>query len=135
MTTSCSRASTTRAPIEVAPSLARALANTGVDFVCERQVHHPIENYEPPLCPSCSVSADADAHGELIESWLEGEEPTFACHACKAAHPAGDWIGKFTFYVSELAVRFNNWSEVDPSFLARLGGILGPRARVVYEHS
>jgi hypothetical protein len=125
--------------VDVAPPLARdhirTLANNGVDFVCERQAHHPIENYEPPPCPSCGVPADAEAHEALVESWLESGEPPFACPAGGAAHPAGDWVAKFTFHVSELAVRFNNWGHLDPSFLAELGAVLGPRARVVYEHS
>lgn len=125
--------------VEVAPSFAhehvRTFANNGVDFLHERQVHHPMENYEPPSCPSCGVPADGDAHAELIEAWLEGGEPPFACQTCGTAQPAGDWVGKHSFYVSDLAVRFNNWAYIEASFLARLGALLGPRARVVYEHS
>lgn len=124
--------------IEIAPPFApehvRGLVNNGVDFVCERRVHHPTANYEPPRCPSCGARADADAHSQLIEPWLENEEPRLMCQACGEVHLAGDWIGKFSFYVSELAVRFNNWPDIEPSFLAKLGEILGPRARVVYEH-
>jgi len=125
--------------IEVAPALAhehiRKLANNGVDFVCERQVHHGIENYEPPQCPACHVASDPDAHSALVEPWLEGGEPSFVCQACGAANLVGDWVGKFTFQVGEAAVRFNNWSDVDTAFLAKLGASLGPRARIVYEHS
>lgn len=125
--------------VEVAPPLAhdhiRKLANNGVDFVRERAIHHPTENYEPPPCPACGVPADEDAHGEILEAWLEGDEPPFSCAACGKATAAGDWVAKFTFYVGNLAVRFNNWSDIDPDFLARIGERLGPRWRVVYEHS
>ncbi len=124
--------------IEVAPAFAhehvRGLANNGVDFVCKRQVHHPSANYEPPDCPSCGARADSDAHSQLIKPWLENEEPVLACRACGQVHLAGDWTGKFSFYVSEVAVRFNNWPCIEPSFLAKLGEILGPRSRIVYEH-
>lgn len=125
--------------VDVAPPLAqehiRMLANNGVDFIRERAVHHPIENYEPPPCPACGVLADEDAHAEILDAWLEGDEPLLACTSCGKATAAGDWVADLTFYVANLAVRFNNWSDLDDDFLARLGERLGPRWRVVYEHS
>jgi hypothetical protein len=111
------------------------LSNSGVDVIANRQVHHPVENYEPPPCPVCATPIDADLHYSLLEGWLAGVEPTVTCENCGAANRIGDWVHEFTFYVANLAVRFNNWSPLSEEFTARLGGRLGSRWRVVLEHS
>jgi hypothetical protein len=120
--------------VEAAPDLRTYSlpSNGGVDIVSTRRVHHPIGNYEPPRCPSCGAPNDA-AH-DLIEGWLEGEEPDVECAACAKTHLLGDWSGEFNFCVSEIAVRFNNWPPLAPRFLEELSARLGARVRVVYEH-
>jgi hypothetical protein len=111
------------------------LGNSGVDIVTERQVFHSVENYEPPACPSCGTPIDEEDHHDLIDGWLAGEEPSVRCPACGTTSLIGDWPGEWTFQVGELAVAFNNWPPLSAEFLASLGGLLGPRWRVVYEHT
>lgn len=113
----------------------RRLWNTGVEVLCERQLHHPIENYEPPGCPRCATPLAEDVHTALIETWIEQGEPSTSCGACSHAALLGDWPGQWTYYVAELAVRFNNWPPLTDAFIADLGTHLGPRWRVVYEHA
>jgi hypothetical protein len=108
------------------------LTNNGVDIVFARTVHHPIGNYEPPLCPRCGASGE-DTMG-LLERWLEGEEPRIDCAACGRSYLLGDASGTFNAYVAEVAVRFNNWPGLTASFLEELGRVLGPRCRAIYEH-
>jgi hypothetical protein len=57
------------------------------------------------------------------------------CAVCGHHAPLGDWQGRWTYYVGELAVRFNNWPPLTEGFIADLGAHLGPRWRVVYEHA
>src|SRR3954454_2053122 len=47
-----------------APDAAQFLGlwNNGVDLVTERELHHPVENYEPPPCPACGTTLDEDTH-------------------------------------------------------------------------
>lgn len=112
----------------------RTLANSGVDIVTERRIHHPVQNYEPPGCPSCGETIDPDDHHALIDGWLAGAEPTVACTNCGTESLIGDWPGEWTFQVGALAVRFNNWPPIADTFLAEIGRRLGSRWRVVYEH-
>jgi hypothetical protein len=107
-------------------------ANNGVDIVCARVVHHPLENYEPPTCPACG--AEGEEAMDALEPWLEGEEPCLDCAACGRSYLLGDAAGWFNAYVAEIAVRFNNWPGLTASFIEDLGELLGPRCRVVYEH-
>lgn len=109
-------------------------SESGVDIVTERQIHHPIQNYEPPVCPSCGETIDPDDHHALIDGWLAGDEPTFRCASCGTDSLIGDWPGEWTFHVGELAVRFNNWPPIADTFLAEIGRRLGSRWRVVYKH-
>jgi hypothetical protein len=111
------------------------LANNGVDIITTREVHHPIENYEPPNCPSCDAPLDGEFHQGLIEPWLKGPEPVVHCQSCGVATPLGDWPGEWTFQVGELAVRFNNWPPISDEFINDVGRRLGARWRVVIEHS
>jgi hypothetical protein len=120
--------------IEVAPELADATAcaraNNGVDIVRDRAVHHPVENGTPPTCPACgSVGNDITS---LLVAWLEGDEPPVVCPGCSNRYLLGDAAGRFNAYVSEIAVRFNNWPPLTAAFLDELGRVLGPRPRVVY---
>ncbi len=108
--------------------------NTGVDITANRAVHHPSENYEPPTCPSCGAQIEEGFHHALIEPWLGGEEPRVRCEACGAEALVGDWTGRWTFQVGELAVRFNNWPPLTTTFMDQLGRRLGDRWRVVLEH-
>jgi endogenous inhibitor of DNA gyrase (YacG/DUF329 family) len=111
------------------------LSNSGVEIIAERQLHHPIENYEPPPCPHCGTPLDQAEHYGLVEEWLEGPEPTVTCSTCGQPSLIGDWQDVFTFYVGNLAVRFNNWSPLTDAFVADLGSRLGARSRLVFEHS
>jgi hypothetical protein len=54
----------------------RKLWNTGVEVLCERQLHHPIENYRPPGCPRCSTPLAEEVHTALIEPWIKQGEPS-----------------------------------------------------------
>jgi hypothetical protein len=119
-----------RAAPEWQPAYA-GLANNGVDVLAERALYHPMAAYAPPPCPVCGHQLDEDTHDALVAPWLAGTEPPVTCPHCGAVHPLGDWPG--TFQVGELAVRFNNWPPVVPSFLDELGARLGPRWRVVHE--
>ena len=108
--------------------------NNEVEVIAERTLHYPAENYEPPRCPACGAPIEPDDHWPLAEEWLSGAEPTVACAACHATNRIGDWVGDFTFYVGNLAVRFNNWTSLTPEFTSDLGEQLGARWRVVNEH-
>ena len=118
----------------------RRSCNNGVDVITGRRVHHPIENYEPPDCPTCNTTLEEAIHTSLIEPWLAGPEPRVTCRACRAHALLGDWIGhgneigQWTFQVGALAVSFNNWPALNPVFLSELGVRMGPRWRVVAEH-
>jgi hypothetical protein len=122
---------------EVAPDEHKRLGgtNTGVDIVVERELYHPVENYEPPRCPRCRAAIDSYAHHDMIEPWLLGEEPVAACSTCGRKELIGDWDGRWTFYVGELAVVFNNWPPLTEPFVDELGQRLGPRWRLVVQHT
>lgn len=130
--------------LSVAPgfdNVARRLLNNGVDIFVGRDWYHPYENYEPPDCPACGHTLDGDAHHELLEPWLFGPEPRVACSACGGGALLGDWIahgddewGRWTFYIAELAVQFNNWPALTASFRDELGRRMGARWRVVNQH-
>ncbi len=111
------------------------LANNGVDIITTRELHHPIENYAPPACPSCKATLDEHFHQGLVEPWLKGPEPVVQCPSCRVATPLGDWPGEWTFQIGELAVRFNNWPPMSDEFITEVGRRLGERWRVVIEHS
>jgi hypothetical protein len=125
--------------IRVAPESAMEvwcnLVNNGVDIVCARTLHHSVENYEPPPCATCGAARVDRPLAESVEAWLEGEEPVALCNACGKSHPLGDWVSEFSWYVAEIAVSFNNWPEIDRRFLEELGNLLGPRWRIVYQHT
>ncbi len=125
--------------IGVAPEFAmehwRNLVNNGVDVVCARNLYHPVENYEPPPCPTCGAARVDHPLAESVEQWLDGEEPVAVCAACSKGHPLGDWVSEFSWYVAEIAVSFNNWPTIDRPFIEELGGLLGPRWRIVYQHT
>ncbi|MGW6442125.1 hypothetical protein [Lentzea sp. NPDC055074] len=108
-------------------------ANTSVDVVVSRLVHHASGNYEPPACPGCGAAVDD--HESLLEPWLHsGVEPLSHC-ACGLSVPAGDLAGRFSFQVGELAVVFHNWPPLLPSFVDELGAVMGPRTRVVVDRT
>jgi hypothetical protein len=111
------------------------LSNSGVDVIAKRDIHHPVENYESPSCPVCVTPLDPDDHYSLVEDWMAGTEPTVTCQNCGATNPIGDWVHEFTFYIGNLAVRFNNWTPLSETFKASLGSRLGARWRLVLEHS
>jgi hypothetical protein len=112
------------------------LANNGVDLVLGRELHHPIENFEPPTCPACAraLEIDDERHAALVESWLGGVEPVAACASCRRSAPLGDWPGQWMFAVGNLAVRFNNWPPLREEFIEDLKQRIGPRCRVVLTH-
>ncbi|NKE62329.1 hypothetical protein FXN61_38565 [Lentzea sp. PSKA42] len=111
--------------------------HTGVDVVAERRVHHAVENYEPPACPRCGAEAISDsAHHALIEPWLyERVEPSVRCVTCGQSSLVGDLEGRWSFHIGELAVVFHNWPPLFPEFVAELGAVMGPRTRVVVDHT
>jgi hypothetical protein len=111
------------------------LANRGVDVIAKRDIHHPIENYEPPPCPVCRTPLDPDVHYSLVEDWMAGTEPGVTCQSCGQTNRIGDWVHQFTFYIGNLAVRFNNWTPLSEKFAADLGSHIGSRWRLVLEHS
>jgi hypothetical protein len=69
---------------EVAPELADATAcaraNNGVDIVCGRAMHHPVENGMPPTCPACGLIGNDVT--SLLVAWLDGDEPLVFCQGC-----------------------------------------------------
>jgi len=111
------------------------LSNSGVDVIAKRDVHHPVENYEPPPCPVCGTPIDEGVHYSLLDEWMAGTEPTATCQNCGETNRIGDWVHEFTFYIGNLAVRFNNWTLLSEAFKADLGSRLGSRWRLVLEHS
>lgn len=122
---------------DVAPDAWRflGLSNSGVDVIANRDIHHPVENYEPPPCPARKNPLDADDHHSLIEAWMAETEPAVTCPTCGEANRIGDWVQEFTFYVGNLAVRFNNRTPLSEEFKAHLGPRLGAPWRTVLEHS
>jgi hypothetical protein len=121
----------------VAPDTAArgTLLNSGVDIIAERAFHHPVENYEPPPCPVCGAPIDPDLHLSLLGQWLSGDEPSVTCQSCNASSRIGDWVSEYSYYVGNLAIRFNNWTRLADTFTGDLGARLGSRWRVVYEYS
>jgi hypothetical protein len=123
--------------IEAAPNFAiahlRQRVNNGVDFVVARESYPQAES-QPPPCPACGVAASVEEQLNVLNVWLAGNEPPWTCGACGKTTSAGDWVGAFACFVSELAVRFNNWPEHTPSFANNISLQLGPRSRIVYEH-
>jgi len=111
------------------------LSNSGLDVIAERDIHHPVENYEPPPCPSCKTPLDSDYHYSLVEDWIAGTEPAVTCQNCGETNRIGDWVHDFTFYIGNLAVRFNNWTPLSEEFTADLVSRVGTRWRLVLEHS
>jgi hypothetical protein len=71
----------------------------------------------------------------LLVAWLDGDEPLVFCQGCGHRYLLGDAAGRFNAYVSEIAVRFNNWPPLTAAFLDELGRVLGPRPRIVYVHT
>lgn len=112
-------------------------ANSGVDLVVERELHHPGENFEPPSCPNCAAALDLDdeQHAAFVEGWLGGQEPAVTCAPCGRTSALGDWRGEWMFAVGGLAARFNNWPPLRPEFVEALRVRLGPRTRVVFTHT
>jgi len=111
------------------------LSNSGVDVVAKRVAHHPVENYEPPPCPVCTTPLDSNRHYALLEDWMAVTEPAVTCGTCGETNRIGDWVHDFTFYVGNLAVRFNNWTPLSEAFTAALVSRVGTRWRLVLEHS
>jgi hypothetical protein len=111
-------------------------ANSGVDVVVGRELHHSMENFEPPACPGCAFALELDdeRHAALIEGWLGGVEPVVTCRRCHRFAPLGDWTGEWMFAVGNLAVRFNNWPPLREEFVEALKQQLGPRCRLVLTH-
>lgn len=113
----------------------RQLRNTGVDVVVDRQVHHAVENYEPPACPTCSATLDEAAHHDLLENWWStGREPTVSCRRCGCSALLGEWPSEWPSVVGAPAVVFNNWPQLTGEFLRRLRAHLGGRTEVVRAH-
>ncbi|MFI6094621.1 hypothetical protein ACIA8G_03655 [Lentzea sp. NPDC051213] len=108
----------------------------GVDVVVERQVHHAVENYEPPTCPGCGYPAIYfDAHHALIEPWLfERAEASVRCVACGRSSLVGNLGGHWSFHIGDLAVVFHDWPPLTEEFVAELGAVMGPRTRMVIAH-
>ena len=109
-------------------------ANIGVDVEVERQVHHPVENYEPPPCRRCGAILPPDIHDDTIEPWLAGDEPTVVCPNCGWSALIGDWPAQFGFAIGAPAIVFNNWPMFKEPFLAELRALLGGRTFVVRTH-
>jgi hypothetical protein len=105
-------------------------ANNGVDIVAERQVHHPVANYEPPTCGRCGVAIDPDAHHALLEEWLAVKEPEVACASCGWTALIGDWPAEWGFAVGAPAVVFNNWPILTDEFVASLRSAFGGRTHL-----
>ncbi|HEU4423171.1 MAG TPA: hypothetical protein VFR67_11615 [Pilimelia sp.] len=117
--------------LEPHPEIWRNLINNGVDIVVERQVHHPVENYEPPTCARCATAVDEDEHHAAIEPWLAGCEPVLTCRACGWSALAGDWPASWAVAVGAPAVVFNNWPPLKQSFIAELRNAMGGRTQIV----
>jgi hypothetical protein len=111
--------------------------NTGVDVLTERLVHHAVENYEPPACPSCGEVAISDSdHHALIEPWLyDRVEPEVRCVACGQLAAVGDLVGPWSFHIGDLAVVFHNWPPLAPEFVTELSTLMGSRTRLVIDHT
>lgn len=122
-----------RAVVEEGPynEVFPASANNGVGIEVNRQVHHPVETYEPPLCGSCSAVLPVDVHHGTIETWLARQEPIVVCPNCGWSAPIGDWPAEWGFAIGEPAVVFNNWPDLKGCFLAELRTLLGGRTLVV----
>lgn len=111
-------------------------ANSGVDVTVGRKPYHPFENDEPPVCPKCGTAmADGDYSIERLGEWCEGSEPRVRCVGCGCEVLAGDWRGRFSYLVGNLAVEFHNWPPLREDFIAALRERLGPRTGVVVTHS
>ena len=110
------------------------LVNNGVDVEVKRQVHHPVENYEAPVCRRCGAVLSEDVHHATIEPWLAGNEPIVVCPKCGWSAPIGDWPADFGFAIGAPAIVFNNWSGLKDGFVAELRGLLGGRTFLVRTH-
>ena len=111
------------------------LANSGVDINTDRQIYHPVENEEPPTCPSCGAELDYDVNPTVLDDWFERGEPTVTCSSCGISSLIGDWQGEWTYHVGDIAVAFNNWPPLSDSFIEDVGARLGDRWRVVQQHT
>jgi hypothetical protein len=110
------------------------LANNGVDVDLKRQLHHPVENYESPVCLRCGAVLSEDVHHAMIEPWLAGDEPIVVCPKCGWSAPIGDWPAEFGFAIGAPAIVFNNWPMFKEAFLLELRALLGGRTLVVRTH-
>jgi len=106
-------------------------ANNGVDVEVKRDVYHPLENYEPPVCVRCGAALLEDAHHAMIEPWLAGPEPVAVCAKCGWSALIGDWPAGGGFAIGAPAVVFNNWPILRSDFLADLRSALRGRTYVV----
>jgi hypothetical protein len=107
------------------------LANNGVDILVERELYRDTSPHEAPACPDCGYELAETTLEGLIRPWLDGIEPRMACDGCGIVRLLGDWPDGYL--VGELAVRFNNWPPLSPTFLADLGARMGARWRAVRE--
>lgn len=124
-----------RAASEWGPDEAKR-ANSGVDVTVGRKPYHPFENDEPPACPKCGAAMpDGDYTLERLAEWFEGSEPRVRCVGCGSEALTGDWRGRFSYLVGNLAVEFHNWPPLREDFVAALRERLGPRTGVVVTHS
>lgn len=112
----------------------RDLAGNGVDVDLERALHYAAENYEAPRCSSCGRAMAEDTYFELLERWLDSQEPTVKCTACGAGALLGDWSSEWPSAVGCPAIVFHNWPPLSSAFLARLQAVLGGRTVVVRGH-
>lgn len=111
-------------------------ANSGVDVTAGRRPYHPFENDKPPACPTCGTGmADGDYSIERLGEWCEGAEPRVRCVGCGSEALTGDWRGRCSYLVGNLAVTFHNWPPLREDFIAALRERLGPRTGVVLTHS
>lgn len=112
----------------------RGLANNGVGVSHSVEVHHPVENLEPPCCPVCGTTLDGGRYDELLEVWLGDGEPSVGCSVCGTHALLGDWPAPWGYAVGAPAVCFNNWPPLSRAFIDRLRASLAGRTFVVRAH-